>query len=435
MPVSALSNPVEEGREELVIINSNIADRDVVLSQLGGRDVLEIDPSQDALSQIQDYLDANPDTRYDAIHILTHGNDQGFYLGSTQVMDAGQMTMFTGHMAENADFMLYGCNLAATERGQALIHEIADVTGCDVAASANTTGVSGDWILEYNAGVIETANLTISGWRHNLQTLTVNINSSATEETDTTDGEVTLKGLASLTSSVAGYDTFSEIELVYQSNGTYSTDAWTFQQLSDQGITVSSITLAGNTVTYTIDDDAVFNNTQFILKSSSAVLTVNASLTLNYDTAGVAIENYGVVQINSDLNVVLKGDADGNIAGELVGIDNAGTLEISDTGSISLSLDPTTLSMDNVTGVYGISNSGTVDLAAGSSVFGFGYGYGLYNTASTASITARQYASVSNFYFGVGAADSAPGTLMLTSVSLNSRQLTRHWSMSPAIPI
>ncbi len=386
VPVSALSNPAEKGREELVIINSNIADRDVVLSQLGGRDVLEIDPSQDALSQIQDYLDANPDTRYDAIHILTHGNDQGFYLGSTQVTDAGQMTVFTGHMAENADFMLYGCNLAATERGQALIHEIADVTGCDVAASANTTGVSGDWILEYNAGVIETANLTISGWRHNLQTLTVNINSSATEETDTTDGEVTLERLENLTSFVAGYDTFSEIELVYQSNGTYSNDAWTFQQLSYQGITVSSITLAGNTVTYTIDADAVFNNTQFILKSSSAVLTVNASLTLNYDTA------------------------DGNIAGELVGIDNAGTLKISDTGSISLSLDPTTLSMDNVTGVYGISNSGTVVLAAGSSVSGFGYGYGLYNTASTASITAHG-ASISNFYFGVGAADSAYSTL------------------------
>ena len=323
VPVSAFSNPVEEGREELVIINSNIADRDVVLSQLGGRDVLEIDPSQDALSQIQDYLDANPDTRYDAIHILTHGNDQGFYLGSTQVTDAGQMTVFTGHMAENADFMLYGCDLAATERGQALIRDIAEFTGCDVAASANTTGVSGDWILEYNAGVIETANLTISGWRHNLQTLTVNINSSATEETDTADGVVTLNGLAHLTSSVSDYNTFSEIELVYQSDGTYSSDALTFQELSEQGITVSSITLAKNNVTYTIDADAVFNNTQFILESSpasSAVLTVNASLTLNYDTAGVAIVNHGEVQINSVLNIVSTAET-----GDVTGIHNYGT--------------------------------------------------------------------------------------------------------------
>ncbi len=177
VPVSALSNPVEEGRKELVIINSNIADRDVVLSQLGGRDVLEIDPSQDALSQIQDYLDANPDTRYDAIHILTHGNDQGFYLGSTQVTDAGQMTVFTGHMAENADFMLYGCNLAATERGQALIHEIADVTGCDVAASTDMTGaaaVGGDWVLEYNVGVVETASISLNAdWNYRLAAITV----------------------------------------------------------------------------------------------------------------------------------------------------------------------------------------------------------------------------------------------------------------------
>ena len=185
VPVSALSNPVEEGREELVIINSNIAGKDVVLSQLGGRDVLEIDPSQDALSQIQDYLDANPDTQYDAVHILTHGNDQGFYLGSTQVTDAGQMTVFTGHMAENADFMLYGCNLAATERGQALIHDIADVTGCDVAASTDMTGaaaVGGDWVLEYNVGVVETASISLNAdWNYRLATITVN--SEAAEST------------------------------------------------------------------------------------------------------------------------------------------------------------------------------------------------------------------------------------------------------------
>ena len=59
----ALANPVEDGRNELVIIDSNMADKDTVLSQIGeGRDVLEIDPSQDAMSQIQDYLDAHSDT-------------------------------------------------------------------------------------------------------------------------------------------------------------------------------------------------------------------------------------------------------------------------------------------------------------------------------------------------------------------------------------
>ena len=166
----ALANPVEDGRNELVIINSNMADKDAVLSQIGeGRDVLEIDPSQDAMSQIQDYLDAHSDTKYDAVHIMTHGNDLGFYLGSTKVTTADQMSVFNGHMAENGDFMLYGCELASNEHGQSLIQDIADFTGCDVAASTNTTGISGDWALEYNVGVIETANISIHGWNHDLE--------------------------------------------------------------------------------------------------------------------------------------------------------------------------------------------------------------------------------------------------------------------------
>ena len=162
----ALAADVAEDRNELVIINSNIAEKETVLSQLGnGYEVLEINPNQDAMSQIQDYLDTHSDTKYDAVHILTHGNDQGFYLGSTKVTDADQMAVFSGHMNENGDFMLYGCDLASSEHGKAFIQDIADFTGCDVAASVDTTGHSGNWALEYNVGVIETTNISLRAWQ------------------------------------------------------------------------------------------------------------------------------------------------------------------------------------------------------------------------------------------------------------------------------
>ena len=174
----ALAADVAEDRNELVIINSNIAEKETVLSQLGdGYEVLEIDPNQDAMSQIQDYLDTHSDTKYDAVHVLTHGNDQGFYLGSTKVTEADQMSVFNGHMADNGDFMLYGCNLASSEHGQSLVQDIADFTGCDVAASTNITGAAalgGDWILEYNTGVIETTNISLNAdWSYRLNTIRV----------------------------------------------------------------------------------------------------------------------------------------------------------------------------------------------------------------------------------------------------------------------
>ena len=320
VPVSALSNPVEEGREELVIINSNIADKDVVLSQLGGRDVLEIDPSQDALSQIQDYLDANPDTRYDAIHILTHGNDQGFYLGSTQVTDAGQMTVFTGHMTENADFMLYGCNLAATERGQALIHEIADVTGCDVAASTDMTGaaaVGGDWVLEYNVGVVETASISLNAdWNYRLAAITVN-----SEAAESTTNAKTLK------SALEGWENPDDPDQRRAAAG--AGDIITIQSQTDGETIGIAITIIANAETggITISTTGVVLNgtgyTNVTINGNGGIENSNLTVTGTFTSSGSISES----TVNTTQGVI-------DINGGTVEIS---TLSASDTGSIDIS--------------------------------------------------------------------------------------------------
>ena len=54
------------------------------------------------------------------------------------------------------EFLLYGCDLAAGQAGDAFIHEFARVTGANVAASTNKTGAAalgGDWVLEARTGV------------------------------------------------------------------------------------------------------------------------------------------------------------------------------------------------------------------------------------------------------------------------------------------
>lgn len=326
----ALANPVEDGRNELVIIDSNMADKDTVLSQIGeGRDVLEIDPTQDAMSQIQDYLDAHSDTKYDAVHIMTHGNDLGFYLGSTKVTTADQMSVFNGHMAENGDFMLYGCELASNEHGQSLIQDIADFTGCDVAASTNTTGISGDWALEYNVGVIETANISIHGWEHDLLTYKV--------KADAASGSGYYSSISSLpTAAFTGDHT---VEL--------------YSHITDQG----TFTVTSGTLTIV---SAIENNVP-----GSYVYTLTGSATVNSGATLIIRSSVSSFGGNGSINVSGNLQVETNIA-PIVNL-NGGTLNIVSDATVSAVnvFGASSIDSDGVISSLTLNTGGTLNLSSG----------------------------------------------------------------------
>ena len=61
---------------------------------------------------------------------------------------------------ERGDVLIYGCNLAESADGAALVNSLSKITGADVAASDDLTGNSilgGDWDLEYKTGEIESS--------------------------------------------------------------------------------------------------------------------------------------------------------------------------------------------------------------------------------------------------------------------------------------
>jgi len=64
-------------------------------------------------------------------------------------------------LTDSGDILLYGCDVAQGEIGQAFIEQLAQLTGADVAASTDLTGAAalgGDWVLEAQAGVVEAAS-------------------------------------------------------------------------------------------------------------------------------------------------------------------------------------------------------------------------------------------------------------------------------------
>jgi hypothetical protein len=65
-------------------------------------------------------------------------------------------------LVPNAEVLIYGCEVAKGDRGQAFIHRLSELTGAAVAASASKTGSAvsgGNWSLEKKVGTIKEASL------------------------------------------------------------------------------------------------------------------------------------------------------------------------------------------------------------------------------------------------------------------------------------
>ena len=73
---------------------------------------------------------------------------------------AAQIASWGDALSADADVLLYGCDVAASADGRALVGGLAQLTGADVAASDDLTGAAalgGDWELEFSTGAIESS--------------------------------------------------------------------------------------------------------------------------------------------------------------------------------------------------------------------------------------------------------------------------------------
>lgn len=69
-------------------------------------------------------------------------------------------------LADDADILIYGCEVAAGLEGRLFIEQIARLTGADIAASTNLTGhakAGADWILEAAAGSVTAPTIVVEG--------------------------------------------------------------------------------------------------------------------------------------------------------------------------------------------------------------------------------------------------------------------------------
>jgi len=156
-------------RNEVVFVDPRVPDHQDLVADLARNsnsarrfEIIVLDPDRDGIVQVTEALADR--VQVDAVHFITHGRDGAVQLGSSW-LDAKSLASNIdavaswGHaLKQDGDLLFYGCDLAGSAEGRALIDWISVLTQTDVAASVDATGsaiLGANWTLEYQRGAIE----------------------------------------------------------------------------------------------------------------------------------------------------------------------------------------------------------------------------------------------------------------------------------------
>ncbi|MCA9145020.1 MAG: DUF4347 domain-containing protein, partial [Planctomycetales bacterium] len=205
--IDELSNgqPSADTSYEIVFVDAGVEDYEAFISDIQQRqsastryEVVILKQDESGVARISATLSDRQNI--DAIHFVSHGSDSGLRLGSDWLTSdnvdgyAWQIDEWRFALGEDADLLIYGCDLASSDAGRELLNSLAAACDCDVAASTNDTGhaiFGGDWDLEYSTGSIETdvafSEYMQDNWGH-LLNVTIDATSvDTTPKGDTSD--------------------------------------------------------------------------------------------------------------------------------------------------------------------------------------------------------------------------------------------------------
>ena len=150
--MSAISYRANKAKE-LYVIYGALPDRDSLIEAIGfGKSYLILDTGTDGVWQLANALAG--ESGLAAIHIFSHGSVGSLFLGAAVLNQASlpgyseALAQIGGALSDTGDLLLYGCDVAQGDVGQAFIEQLAGVTGADVAAADDLTGAArADWLL------------------------------------------------------------------------------------------------------------------------------------------------------------------------------------------------------------------------------------------------------------------------------------------------
>ena len=162
------ANRPADSRSQIVFVDSSLPDIQSLIRNIPSNvEIVFIDSSLDGVDQMAQTLAGR--NNVSSISILSHGSDANLYLGTSDLninslgtTYANDIAVIRSSLAENAEILLFGCDIAEATDGQAFVNSLAQATGAKVAASTDLTGATslgGDWTLEYATGLLQDLTL------------------------------------------------------------------------------------------------------------------------------------------------------------------------------------------------------------------------------------------------------------------------------------
>ncbi|KFX02115.1 putative Ig domain-containing protein [Pectobacterium carotovorum] len=228
-------------RKEAVFIDTALTDYQTLVNSVPtGVDVFLLDSSKDGLSQLAAWAETHEG--YDAIHILSHGNEGQVRLGNLTLDSAtaearsADLAKLGTALTQDGDLLLYGCDIAQ-DTGKSFVSLLSQLTQADIAASDDLTGAiakGGNWQLETTVGSIETNNAALGE-------ITREYNNLLASPTLGTNTFSQFSGSSTFVSSQPGLQSYDDIN-----NG------FTYIASSTDRVTLQTVAISGNQVLNTI---------------------------------------------------------------------------------------------------------------------------------------------------------------------------------------
>jgi len=290
-----------------------------------GYTVVVVDATQDGIDQMAQYLQSR--SGVEAVHILGHGGAGEQRIGTTtlnaQTLAAHEaaLAQIGGALSASGDILLYGCYVAADD-GTLFVDSLARMTGADVAASEDPTGnreQAGNWVLEYDSGVIETKSLfegeTVAGFTEVLAAPTFDsaeVSSLSTNE----DVALSLAGKISVADNGDASNTMEAVITVTQGNGKLTSGS------GADLVSATSLAAQGALV----DINTFLDGLGFM---PDANWSGTASIKLTVESDYIGADNSDVTELTFDIEVAPVSDAP-------VGTNK--TLTVTEDGSVTLTV-------------------------------------------------------------------------------------------------
>jgi ELWxxDGT repeat protein len=155
--------------KQIIFVDSSVANYQTLIQNADlNAQIVILDANKNGIEQITEALAQQ--TEITSIHIISHGSSGSLQLGNTTLNNSNlntyssEVEKWRNALTENADILLYGCDVAAGESGLNFVQNLSEIVGADIAASDDKTGnqtLGGDWDLEVKFGNIET-NVAVS---------------------------------------------------------------------------------------------------------------------------------------------------------------------------------------------------------------------------------------------------------------------------------